>query len=89
MSKRVGETREGAAVKNICVVVLMLAAAASIRGPARFWNLTKNTVSEFSLTPTGTLDWGPNQCRNDKDVRVDFDERLAISGLSPGIMTRS
>jgi len=53
--------------------------------PARFWNLTKNTISEFYLTPTATLDWGPDQCKNDKDGRVDFDERLAISGLPSGI----
>jgi hypothetical protein len=52
--------------------------------PARFWNLTKNTISQFYLAPSGTSDWGPNQCENDKDGRVDFDERLAISDLPAG-----
>jgi hypothetical protein len=52
--------------------------------PARFWNLTKNTISEFYLAPTGTSDWGSNQCKNDKDGRVDFDERLGISDLPSG-----
>ncbi len=76
---------------KIClIVVLMLAAATGVREafaqqrPARFWNLTKNTISQFYLAPTGTSDWGPNQCNNDKDGRVDFDERLRISDLPPG-----
>ena len=53
--------------------------------PIRFWNLTKNTISEFYLAPAGTSDWGPNQCKNDKDGSVDFDERLRIGGLPSGI----
>ena len=73
------------------IAVLMLLVGVSAREgsaqqrPARFWNLTKNAISEFYLAPTGTLDWGPDQCKNDKDGRVDFDERLAISGLPSGI----
>ena len=73
---------------QMALAVLAIAAAteaAAEQRPTRFWNLTKNTISEFHLAPTGTSDWGPDQCRNDKDGRVDFDERLAISGLSPGI----
>ena len=58
--------------------------AAAQQRPARFWNLTKNTISEFYLAPTGTSDWGPNQCKNDKDGSVDFDERLRIGDLPPG-----
>jgi hypothetical protein len=77
--------------KRFHSVVLTLAIAAGIcegvaqNRPARFWNLTKNTISEFYVAPTGTSDWGPNQCKNDKDGRVDFDERLGISDLPPGI----
>jgi hypothetical protein len=52
--------------------------------PIRFWNLTKNTISEFYLAPTGTSKWGPNLCKNDKDGRVDFDERLPLRDVSPG-----
>jgi hypothetical protein len=78
-------------VRKLChITVLALVMAAGIREaaaqqrPARFWNLTKNTISQFYLAPTGTSDWGPDQCKNDKDGRVDFDERLAISDLPPG-----
>lgn len=75
--------------KVTCIAVLMLAMAidqgSAQQRPSRFWNLTKNTISEFYLAPAGTSDWGPDQCKNDRDGRVDFDERLAISGLSPGI----
>jgi hypothetical protein len=52
--------------------------------PARFWNLTHNTVQEFQLAPAGTTAWGENQCKNDKDGAVDFDERLRITGIETG-----
>ncbi len=52
--------------------------------PARFWNLTRHTISEFYLAPAGSADCGPNQCRNDKDGTVDPDERLRITGVAPG-----
>jgi hypothetical protein len=50
----------------------------------RFWNLTGETITSLSLAPTGTTNWGPDQCRNDPDGRVDFDERLRITGISSG-----
>ena len=52
--------------------------------PIRFWNLTGETISEFYLAPAGTTNWGPNQCKNDKDGTVDPDERLRITGVKPG-----
>ena len=52
--------------------------------PTRFWNLTRHTVSELYLSPAGTTDWGPNQCKNDKDGTVEVDERLRITGIAPG-----
>jgi hypothetical protein len=83
---------EGARVTKVSyIAVLMLVMGVSAREgsaqqrPARFWNLTKNAISEFYLAPTGTSEWGPDQCKNDKDGRIDFDERLAISGLPSGI----
>src|SRR5262249_24567524 len=88
---RVMADRKAAVTKVLYIAMLMLVLGVSAREgsaqqrPARFWNLTKNTISEFYLAPTGTLDWGPDQCKNDKDGRVDFDERLAISGLPSGI----
>ncbi|MFO1151778.1 MAG: hypothetical protein U1E62_25665 [Alsobacter sp.] len=51
----------------------------------RFWNLTSGTVSEFSLAPAGSKEFGPNQCLNDKDKEVDHDERLRITGIQPGL----
>ena len=75
-------------MKKIMFVLLALAAtssAVSAEGrPTRFWNLTRHTVSEFHLAPAGTTNWGPNQCRNDKDGTVDPDERLRITGVAPG-----
>ena len=75
-------------MKIIMFVLLALAAtssAVSAEGrPTRFWNLTRHTVSEFQLAPAGTTNWGPNQCKNDKDGTVDPDERLRITGVAPG-----
>ncbi|MDB5408508.1 MAG: hypothetical protein JWL84_3420 [Rhodospirillales bacterium] len=51
----------------------------------RFWNLTTTTISELYLAPVGTTDWGANQCLNDRDGAVDSDERLAITGIDPGV----
>jgi hypothetical protein len=73
---------------KIVPILLFLAALASVAmaqdRPPRFWNLTRHTISEFYLAPAGTTNWGPNQCRNDKDGTVDPDERLRITGVSPG-----
>jgi hypothetical protein len=52
--------------------------------PTRFWNLTRNVISELYLAPAGTTNWGPNQCKNDKDGTVDPDERLRIVGVANG-----
>jgi len=52
--------------------------------PTRFWNLTADTIAEFYLAPAGTTQWGPNQCKNDKDGTVDPDERLRITGVPSG-----
>jgi hypothetical protein len=76
--------------KSFHIVIVTLALATATKAvaqqhPTRFWNLTKNTISEFYLAPTGTSSWGANQCKNDKDGRVDFDERLRINDLPAGI----
>jgi hypothetical protein len=82
---------EKMSLKNSFQIVLIPLAmtiateAAAQQRPTRFWNLTNNTISEFYLAPTGTSDWGANQCKNDKDGAVDFDERLKISDLPAGI----
>jgi hypothetical protein len=67
------------------VGLLAIADAAAAQGrPTRFWNLTRNTISEFYLAPTGTTKWGPNQCKNDKDGSVDNDERLRLTDVPTG-----
>ena len=50
----------------------------------QFWNLTGETLSEVALAPAGTTAFGPNQCINDKDGTVDFDENLLIKGVASG-----
>jgi hypothetical protein len=75
-------------MQAIAVVALALCTVSSLAcgqgRPTRFWNLTRYTISEFYLAPAGTTDWGPNQCRNDRDGTVDADERLPITGVAPG-----
>jgi hypothetical protein len=60
------------------------ATQAADTGVTRFWNLTGETITHLSLAPAGTANWGPDQCRNDPDGTVDFDERLRITGISSG-----
>jgi hypothetical protein len=36
------------------------------------------------LAPASTDKYGPDQCVNDRDGRVDDDERLRITGVTPG-----
>jgi hypothetical protein len=74
---------------QLVLVLAWLAAsldeAAAQARPTRFWNLTKYTISEFYLAPAGTSNWGPNQCKNDKDGSVDADERLRITDVPSGL----
>ena len=71
------------------VVLLFFAAcmpveAASPKSTTQFWNLTGVTLKDVRLAPSGTTKWGPNQCKNDNDGEVDFDERLPITNVAPG-----
>jgi hypothetical protein len=50
----------------------------------RFWNLTKETVSEFYLAKAGTSQWGNNQCKNDRDGTVSVNERLRLTETPAG-----
>jgi hypothetical protein len=68
----------------LLVLIATASSAFAADGPIRFWNLTHHTISEFRLAPAGTTKWGDNQCKNDKDGTVDSDERLRITGISPG-----
>src|SRR3954465_15958177 len=76
-------------MRKLTLAVLMLgvwpATILAAERPTRFWNLTSHTISEFHLAPAGTTNWGANQCKNDRDGTVDFDERLRITDTPPGI----
>ncbi len=65
-------------------LLFVAAEAASGAERMRFWNLTTATIKELYLAPTGTTQWGTNQCKNDPDGAVDPDERLTITGIAPG-----
>jgi hypothetical protein len=73
---------------RLFLITVALAAAAgeatAQNHPTRFWNLTRNTIAELRLAPAGTQDWGPDQCKNDKDGTVEADERLRMSGVPSG-----
>ena len=71
---------------SVAVVLSLLALSIVATGAERlkFWNLTGSTIKELHLAPTGTTEWGPDQCRNDPDGAVDVDERLTLKGIAPG-----
>jgi hypothetical protein len=74
------------AYRGMIALALLLWAAGSASGAERlrFWNLTSVTLKELYLAPAGTTQWSANQCKNDKDGTVDHDERLTITGITPG-----
>ncbi|MGN6571978.1 MAG: hypothetical protein ACTHLO_11240 [Pseudolabrys sp.] len=63
---------------------LLVGSAAAKDKPTRFWNLTMHTVSNLQLSPAGKNEFGPNQCKNDKDGTVDHDERVEVTGVAGG-----
>ncbi len=67
---------------TIALILTLVAGHAAER--LRFWNLTTVTIQELYLAPAGTTQWSGNQCANDRDGAVDPDERLSITGVSPG-----
>jgi hypothetical protein len=75
-------------MRKLALALILLASTASAalaaERPTRFWNLTRHTITSFSLAPAGTTNWGPDQCKNDRDGTVDSDERLRITDTPPG-----
>lgn len=69
---------------TLLVAVLASSVAAAAEKPTRFWNLTSATVTELRLAPAGSGKFGADQCKNDKDGSVDHDERLQMTGITPG-----
>ena len=77
------------ALSTACAAALMLvwmAPNALAQNPKgiRFWNLTLNTITQLQMAPAGSDAWGPDQCKNDRDGTVDHDERLRVTGITPG-----
>jgi hypothetical protein len=70
----------------LVVLSLVFASTAALAAPKgmRMWNLTGETLDRVELAPAGTQKWGKNQCANDDDGTVDFDEELPIKGIKPG-----
>jgi hypothetical protein len=67
-----------------CAALLAVIAQSSAADRLRFWNLTTVTIQELYMAPAGTTTWGDNQCKNDRDGTVDADERLTLTGVTPG-----
>jgi hypothetical protein len=68
-----------------CAALALTCSGASAQSKGtRFWNLTQYTVTSFQMSPAGQDAWGPDQCKNDRDGTVDHDERLRITGVTPG-----
>ena len=78
---------------NRPVLVLLTSVLVGVGSPAlaqperemrvRLWNLTAQTLTNVFLAPAGTESYGPDQCGNEQG-HVAPDERLRITGLSPG-----
>lgn len=66
------------------LAMLLLSQPALAADPLRFWNLTDDTVTSLRMAPAGTDEFGPNQCTNDRDGEVDYNERLRLTGIKPG-----
>ena len=79
---RLGKLRLVGLLAGAAIVATVADSSAADR--MRFWNLTTVTIQELYLAPAGTTSWGPNQCKNDRDGTVDADERLTITGVTPG-----
>jgi hypothetical protein len=68
----------------LALTVSVAQAQSQKRSGMRFWNLTLYTLTSLQFSPPGQNTWGKNQCENDDDKTVDHDERLRITGLTPG-----
>lgn len=82
--------REERMLRMIAMTIALVLAASVAqaqsqkRSGMRVWNLTLYTLTSLQFSPPGQNAWGKNQCENDDDKTVDHDERLRITGLTPG-----
>jgi hypothetical protein len=71
-------------VVALALTISTAANAERVHSGMRFWNLTLYTLTSLQFSPAGKNQWGHNQCRNDDDGTVDHNERLRVTGLTPG-----
>ena len=69
---------------RVVLACMLLCGAARAEQRLAFWNLTSSTITNLVMAPAGSGQFGPNQCANDSDGAVDHDERLRLSGVTPG-----
>src|SRR2546423_15077741 len=88
MRKRSDIFRESGMVRifgaALALLLTLSATEAAERRGMRFWNLTLYTLISLQFSPPGQNAWGKNQCENDDDKTVDHNERLRVTGLTPG-----
>jgi hypothetical protein len=69
---------------TLCIFAIAVTTGAHAADRMKFWNLTGTTIAKLYLAPTGTTQWGPDQCANDPDGTVTSDERLDLKGIAAG-----
>jgi hypothetical protein len=72
------------AILSLAYATGLCLSPASAAPKTKFWNTTGDTIVKFELAPAGTTNWGPDQCKNDRDDSVDDDERLTIINVPTG-----
>lgn len=72
------------AIMSLACVTGLCLSPAGAAPKTKFWNITGDTIVKFELAPAGTTNWGPDQCKNDRDDSVDDDERLTIINVPTG-----
>ncbi len=67
-----------------CLLFSGPALAQDAKERIQFWNTTTSTIIHLVMAPAGTQEFGPDQCLNDRDGEVSHDERLRLTGVTPG-----
>ena len=80
-----------AAIAGVMMMVFGAAALAdddddkaAKKSKMKFWNLTGEDLVELYLAPAGTDKFGDNQTKNDDNNQAEADERLPLTGITPG-----
>lgn len=68
----------------LALVLLAASGAPALAKDLQFWNQTSHEFKTVQLAPAGTGKYGANQTDNDDDHSVSADERLKITGITPG-----